>query len=299
MSLLNLTSDGLPNILVVLYATLAKARSPMTAKELLDTVAPDCAVRDQRLARTTLNRWRDLGLFKVDPDTEALTLDRAPDTDMRSEADIIRAVRMAARRVALSQENNADLWAREEAGAADLSRSLAWLLAQDIYRLEDQNLFTLASEQLIGTNSTLMQNEARISGLKSWGYFLGFIRHAGAVAVDPTLAIAEILPECIVPGEEVPARDLVERIAQVLPVIDRGNYRIAVQSRLRDNALPPLQAEQLSTSLSRALFGFMVDQTLQFENRADVGSSIVLTGRDGLRADHRYTWVKRPKRGVR
>lgn len=299
MSLLNLTSDGLPNILVVLYATLATARLPMTAKDLLNTVAPDPVVKDQRLARVTLNRWIELGLFKVDPDTEALTLDRAPDTDMKSEADIVRAVRMAARRVALSEENNADLWAREEARAADLSRSLAWLLAQDIYRLGDQNLFTLASDHLIGTNSTLMQNQERVSGLKSWGHFLGFVRHAGAVDVDPTLAITEILPECIAPGEEMPARDLVERIAQALPVIDGGTYRVAVQSRLRDNALPPLQADQLSASLSRAMFGFMVDQSLQFENRADLGSSIVLTGRDGLRADHRYTWVRRPKRGAR
>lgn len=299
MSLLNLTSDGLPNILVVLYATLDKARSPMTAKDLLEAVAPESVVKDPRLARTTLNRWIELGLFKVDPDTEALTLDRAPDTDMKSDADIVRAVRMAARRVALSEENNADLWAREEARAADLSRSLAWLLAQDVYRLGDQNLFTLASDHLIGTNSTLMQNEARVSGLKSWGHFLGFTRYASAVDVDPTVAIAEVLPECIAPGEEMPARELVERIAQVLPVIDGGTYRIAVQSRLRDNALPPLQADQLSTSLSRAIFGFMVDQTLQLESRADVGSSIVLTGRDGLRADHRYTWVKRPKRGAR
>ena len=299
MSLLNLTNDGIPNILVVLYATLAKARSPMTAQELLDTVAPDTVVRDQRLARATLNRWIELGLFKVKPAAETLTLDRVPETDMKSETDIVRAVRVAARRVALSKENNEDLWAQEEARAADLSRSLAWLLAQDVYRLGDQNLFTLASDHLIGTNATLMQNEARVSGLKSWGHFLGFIRHAGAVEVDPTLAIVEVLPQCIAPGEEMPARDLVERIAQALPVIDGGTYRVAVQSRLRANALPPLQAGQLSTSLSRAMFGFLLDQSLQFENRADSGSSIVLTGRDGLRADHRYSWVRRPRGSAR
>lgn len=298
MSLLNLTSDGLPNILVVLYATLAKARSPMTAKDLLEAVAPESVVKDPRLARTTLNRWTELGLFKVHPESEVLNLDREPTADMKSEAGIVRAVRMAARRVALSQENNSDLWAREEARAADLSRSLAWLLALDIYRLGDESLFTLADNHLRGTKYTLMQNEARASGLKAWGHFLGFIRHPGSVDVDPTIAIADVLPECIAPGEEMPARDLVERIAQVLPVIDGGDYRIAVLERLRDNALPPLKPEQLSTSLSRAMFGFMVDQTLQLENRADVGSSIVLTGRDGLRVDHRYTWVRRPRRGA-
>lgn len=299
MSLLNLTSDGLPNILVVLYATLAKARSRLTKEDLLDAVAPTSVVKEPRLARTTLNRWIELGLFNADPDTEVLSLDREPDTDMRSEADIVRAVRMAARRVALDEKNNADLWAREEARAADLSRSLAWLLAQDIHRLGGQSLFTLANDHLMGTNITLMQNEARASGLRSWGQFLGFIRHAGAVEVDPTVAIADVLPDCIAPGEEMPARDLVERIARVLPVVDRGTYRLAVQSRLRDGALPPLQPDQLSASLSRAMFGFRIDRTLQFISKADVGSSIVLTGRDGLRADHRYTWVKRAKKSAR
>ena len=38
MSLLNLTSDGLPNILVVLYAAIAKARAPMIAKELIEAI---------------------------------------------------------------------------------------------------------------------------------------------------------------------------------------------------------------------------------------------------------------------
>lgn len=299
MSLLNLTSDGLPNILVVLYATLAKARSPLTSNDLLEAVAPESVVKDSRLARTTLNRWTELGLFKVDLVSGAISIDRDPATDMKGEADIVRAVRMAARRVALSLQNNSDLWAREEARAADLSRSLAWLLAQDIYRLGDESLFALADNHLRGTNYTLMQNEARASGLKSWGHFLGFIRHPGSMDVDPTIAIAEVLPECIAPGEEMPARDLIERIAQQLPVIDGGAYRVATLEKLRDNALPNLQSDQLSASLSRAMFGFMVDQTLQFENRADVGSSIVLTGREGLRADHRYTWVSRARRGTR
>lgn len=144
MSLLNLTSDGLPNILVVLYAAIAKARAPMIAKELIEAIAPESVVKDARIARTTLNRWTDLGLFKEDPDTKVLALHRPPPTDMKSEADIVRAVRMEARHVALSEANNGDLWAREEARAADLTRSLAWLLALDVYRQGAENLLTLA-----------------------------------------------------------------------------------------------------------------------------------------------------------
>lgn len=298
MSLLNLTSDGLPNILVVLYATIAKARAPMTAKELIDAIAPEFVVKDPRLARTTLNRWIELGLFRVDSNTEAISLFRPPPTNMKSEVDIVRAVRMEARYVALSEVNNGDLWAREEARAADLTRSLAWLLALDVYRQGGVNLFSLADDHIQTTGLTLMQNEARVTGLRSWGHFLGFIRHPRAIEIDPTQAILEVLPDCISPGEEMPARDLIERLAQALPVIDGGRYRQAVLDKLRDNALPPLQANQLSTSLSRALHCLMINQDLHFKSRSDVGSGITLTGRDGLQTSHRYTWVTRPRRGT-
>jgi hypothetical protein len=95
----------------------------------------------------------------------------------------------------------------------------------------------------------------------------------------------------------MPARDFIEKLAQALPVIDGGLYRQAVLDKLRDNALPPLQPNQLSTSLSRALHCLMVNQTLHFKSLSDVGSSITLTGRDGLQTNHRYTWVTRPRRG--
>jgi hypothetical protein len=298
MSLLNLTSDGLPNILVVLYATMAKARAPMTAKELIEAVAPESVVKDRRIARTTLSRWTELGLFRVDSDAEVLSLHRPPPTDMKSEADVVRAVRMEARHVALSEVNNGDLWAREEARAADLTRSLAWLLALDVYRQGSENLFSLANDHIQGTGLTLMQNGERVVGLRSWGYFLGFVRHPKAIDIDPTLAISEVLLDCIGPGEEMPARDLIERLAQALPVIDGGRYRQAVLDKLRDNALPPLQPTQLSTSLSRSLHCLMVNQTLHFSSRSDVGSSIILTGRDGPQLSNRYTWVTRPRKGA-
>lgn len=295
MSILNLTSDGLPNILVVLYTTVAKARAPLTAEKLIDAVAPASVVKDPRLARTTLNRWIELGLFKVDGGSNELSLHRPPPTEMKSEADIITAVRIEARQVALSEANNGDLWAREEARAADLTRSLAWLLALDVYRQGGENLFGLANDHIHEAGLTLMKNESRVSGLRSWGHFLGFIRHPKSSEIDPTIAISDVLSDCISPGEEMPARELIEKLAQVLPVLDGGRYRRAVLEKLRHNALPTLQPDQLSTSLSRALHCLMVNQALHFKSLSDVGSSIVLTGRDGQQTSHRYTWVMRPR----
>jgi hypothetical protein len=298
MSLLNLTVDGLPNVLVVLYSTVALARSPLTIDEVLDIVAPAGVVTDPRMARVTLNRWTELGLFRLDDSGERVILTEAPETDMKSDVGIVRAARIAARQCALSEANNPELWARESARAADLTRSLAWLLAQDVYRMRFSDAQSLEIEQIAHDDLRLMQNDTRKNGLQFWGHFLGFVRQPGGGDVDPTLAVRETLPACIAAGEEMPAAEFVELLAQHLPVLDGGVYRVAVEAQLESNALPPLQPGQLSTSLSRAMFSLMIDQTLQFENKADVGRSIVFTGRDGLRADHRYSWVRRPRRAA-
>jgi hypothetical protein len=296
MSLLNLYNDGLPNVLVVLYSTVALARSTLTAEELLDAVAPVGVVSDSRMARATLNRWTELGVFRQDDDEKRVHLAQPPETEMKSDADIVRAARIAARRCALSELNNRDLWARESARAADLTRSLAWLLAQDVYRLRFSEVQSLELKQVANDALRLMQNDTRKNGLQFWGHFLGFVRQPGGGDVDPTLAVRETLSDCISPGEEMPAVEFVERLAQQLPVLDGGVYRVAVEAQLEKKALPSLQSDQLSTALSRAMFSLMIDQILQLENKADVGSSIVLTGRDGVRADHRYSWVRRPGR---
>ena len=299
MSLLNLTNDGLPNILVVLYTTLAKARRQMSRDDLIDAVAPKNLVQDPKLVRATLNRWCELGLFRVSDDSDVVTLVETPTTNLNTEVEIVRCTRVAARRVALAAVNNSDLWAREEAKAADLTRSLAWLLAQDVYKLTFSNVNSLELNQIADSNLRLMQNNTRVNGLQYWGHFLGFIRQPGGGDIDPTLAIRDVLDVCFEPGVEMPALDFIRRIASLLPVLDGGDYSVAVLNKLNRNAIPTLQPGQLSHSLSRAMFSFLSDQTLQLRSPSDVGSAIILTGRDGPRTDHRYTSVLRPKRAAR
>ena len=291
MSLLNLASDGLPNILVTLAATLQRARKPLTRAELLARIAPEgIAHEDGKMARQTLNRWLELGLFaEVD---EAVRLTQPLETSAGDEAALLAAVRLAARRRALSEDNNADLWAHVQAKAADFTRSLAWLLAQDVYRFSFGDIETLEATQIADTESRLMRNNTRQNGLKYWGHFLGFVREPGGGQIDPTCAIREALSRCIADGEGMPASDFIRNLAEELPVLDGGRWRVAVEDRLNRQALSALAEGQLSTSLSRALRNLSMEGILAFENRADVGRTIVLTGRDGLRSDYRYSWVR-------
>lgn len=298
MSLLNLTNDGLPNVLVILYEAVARARSPLTREDLLDAVAPAGAVIDEgKMARQTLNRWRDLGLF-VETDN-VITLAATPSSDLRGAGDVLASVRREARRCALSEPNNEHLWASEGAKAADFTRSLAWLLAQDVYRTKFTDLEELEGRQIADQQARLMRNDTRRNGLQFWAHFLGFVRQPGGGEIDPTVAVRDILPECLEPGEDMPASDFVDKLAVALPVLDRGVWRKAVEARLEPQALPTLEEGQLSTSLSRALLSLMMAEELQFENRADVGRGVVFTGRDGLRPNYRYSWVKRARAAKR
>jgi len=292
MSLLNLTNDGLPNVLIVLYGVVARARTTLTRDALLDTVAPP-GVSDGKMARQTLNRWTELGLFMEED--AGVTLTVPPATDLRDDAELLLAVRTAARQVALAETNNTDLWAKQGGKSADLTRSLAWLLAQDVYRTRFDALEGLELTQISDSDIRLLQNNTRRNGLQYWGHFLGFVRQPGGGDIDPTVAVRDSLAQCIGPGEEMPASHFVDRLAAALPVLDGGSWRRTVEARLEMDALPTLAEGQLSTSLSRALINLMMDEVLEFQNRADVGTSIVFTGRDGLRADYRYSWVRRTK----
>ena len=294
MSLLNITNDGLPNVLVVLYAAVARSRSTMSYDELLETVSPQGVVDDDgKMARQTLNRWTELGLFR--DDGSGINLAEPPSAEWHNDQELLSAVRCAARRCALSEANNGDLWAHENAKAADLTRSLAWLLAQDVYRAKFSLLEDLELKQISDPDARLMRNDTRRNGLQFWGNFLGFVRQPGGGDIDPTPAIREVLSDCIQPGEDMSAVTFVERLADSLPVLDAGSWRRAVEARLVPQALPTMIEGQLSTSLSRALIGLLLEEELRFENRADVGRSIVFTGRNGLRSDYRYSWVSRTK----
>jgi hypothetical protein len=298
MTILNQASDGLPNVLVVLYDVLARSTKPVPRDDLLETVAPaGVAHEDGKLARLTMTRWTELGLFvQGDAGCELAT---RPTGRIGSEAELLLQVRRSARACALDASNNEDFWASEGARAADFTRAMAWVLAQDVYRATYGGLEDDEKAQMVDGTAALMQNDTRRKGLKSWGQFLGFLRPAprGQMEIDPTPAVRDVLHDVLPKGDGMPVRGFVEQLAAVLPVLDGGTWRRNVLERIRPNVLMELSEGQLSTSLSRALLNLMRNEEIVMENRADTGSGILLTGRDGPRTDLRFTWVRLANRG--
>jgi hypothetical protein len=296
MSLLNIASDGLPNILVQLHATLLRSRKPMPKDELLDSVAPPAVVGDSGdKARQTLNRWTQLGLFREEDG--ALDVAERPVERLRTPQEFLAFTRRQACARVMAEDNNPEFWAPQGTLAADLTRGLAWMLAQDVYRTGFDVIEEREAQQITDSDRWLLRNGTRRHGLQFWSRFLGFSQQPFA-DIDPTVAVRDVLPQVIAEDEDMPAAEFVDRLAAVLPVIDGGRWHNEMLASIDTNVLGHLPPGQLSTALSRALLSLRLAGDIQFQVRSDLGSSITLTGANGARSDLTFHWIVRPKAGA-
>lgn len=134
MSILNMPSDGLFNVLIVLCRALVRF-GPENREDLLKSCGSELAAIDPRHLHQSLNRWTELGLFSID---DGLVAIREPHcSQLGKNADFAeRQLAHIARAIGLAPENNERFWESEENKSADLSRGVSWILAQDIYAMD-------------------------------------------------------------------------------------------------------------------------------------------------------------------
>ena len=292
MSLLNRPSDGLYSILIAIFKVLLM-KGKLPRQELLDLIAPPTLFADQDedkkqdMVKKTLNRWVQLGLFQKSANDEISLVG-----DKKSKP-TIDSLPSLSRSLALKPENNSDFLEEEPQGAGDFTRAIAWLLAQNAWKLDSRNWEVIESQitQQCPPGLTILQNDTRWNGLKAWSCFMGFAWTAklpnGEILVpDPTEAVRDALPQIFGGAKTLEARFMVDALAQVIPVLDGGTYRQNVETELMrtqgPNAWRPPPNGQLSTSLSRALLRLQEEKCLKGELKADAeaGIRITLTGRN-------------------
>ncbi|MGN7610941.1 protein DpdG [Magnetococcales bacterium HHB-1] len=290
MTILNTASDGFFNVLIVLHRTLAR-HGPMKRDRLIALCALGADGDTQRL-NETLVRWTQLGLFKVSKEV-IYALD---DADKKTEH--LPAI---CRRLLFSDENNQNFWDNKGTLAADFTRALAFILAQDIYKEafdSHSKVQALELRQIKDTERRVLQNDVRWNGLRFWGDFLGFFWNDQRRWPDPTMSIRDELPGIFSDRSELPAEDFIVQLSECIPVLDGGRYRQQVEEVLDAAEWQSLTRETLlSTSLSRALWRLSrPGGPLQLEQRADAGSGLTLQrsqGREWLTFTHAY-----PKRSL-
>lgn len=291
MSVLNLTNDGLPNVLVVLHATvLRQGQRGISESGLLDLVAPNSVVDEkEKMAEQTLRRWTELGLFRKEGD-QIFASAYPEGVRTASPVALRNFTRKVATKSAISPEANVDLWGT--AGAVDLTRSLAWMMTLEASQVKSSDLKSLASAHFPDTNRAIVQNDAHFAGLRKWAQFLGFGKDSFST-IDPTIALQDCLPDIISPGETLPTNVFLERIATALPVMDNGRWQTEILSKISEEPAY-IRTGALSTALSRALLGLRASRELILRQRSDSGNAMVLSGVNGPRPDLIFHEVERP-----
>ena len=279
MSILNQASDGLFNVLIVLVRALVRF-GPSEREDLILACGGAAKEFDTSQLSRTLNRWTELGLFGEM--NGAIILAEPYRSALGKNADDAEArLPRVARTVALLPSNNARFWESEEAKSADLSRGVAWMLAQDVYALDvnSDRLAELEGRQLIdSSDQRIAQNNTRWNGLKTWMLYLGFARDGMQWVVDPTQALREALADIFGSNRELSGPAFVQRAASVLPVLDGGAYRVQVEGALKESVWPRLRPGLVSTSLSRAIQRLEREGFIALSNRSDTEGVVSLTG---------------------
>lgn len=279
MSVLNQASDGLYTVLIVLVRAIVEFGSRSRDDLLLSCGSSVDAVDSSQLTQT-LNRWTELGLFCEQ--TGLVTIVEPYRSGLGKAADVAEArLPKIVRTVAMLPENNERFWEQERSRSADLSRAIAWMLAQDVYTLDGnvKKLAILEEAQISdSTKQTIGRNDTRWNGLKTWMLYLGFARDGMQWVVDPTQALREALPDIFGARGELTGPEFVERAASVLPVLDGGAYRTQVEASLKERAWPQPRTGFLSSSLSRAIQRLSRENAITLSNRSDTEGVVALAG---------------------
>jgi hypothetical protein len=282
MSILNRPSDGLLTVLLALRRALL-AYGPLSDSDLLELVAPASVVPDGKpdLAKKTLARWKQLGFFT---DIDGVVHLSAAIAAIAS--DDMAMLRTTILRLVLSMQNNPAFTDNEDdyeaSKASDCTRAMAWTLAQDPYTFPTKykgGVEALQDSQ--GIKPRPFANDTRWAGFSEWASFLGIgcpSTRTGFVPA-PAFAVRFALDDVFLETREIPQTEFFARLAQVLPVIDGGRYRVSVESQIarrwRESA-----ATEISPSLSAALLMLEANGELRIEARSDAPQRMLL-GRSG------------------
>jgi hypothetical protein len=284
MSLLNRPSNGLASVLMALYRALSVYGAQLEP-DLIALVAPASMLGDGKpeMVKNTLNRWRVLGFFENRPDGKIELASSIPRYSPSGFVDL----RSAILQLVLKERNNAGVVSSEAddedkfPDASDLTRALAWMLAQDPYTFPDnwKEAERLQSEQRVVPNPFI--NDTRWAAFREWAVFLGLASTPGGRFVpNPFAAVKGPLTKAFDGRDELLISPLLEELQVSLPIVDSGRYRMQVQSQVQ-KPWRDLLAHEISPTLSVALLSLEASGDIRLDTRSDSPQQRSLLGRKG------------------
>jgi hypothetical protein len=279
MSILNRPSDGLFNVLIVFARCIAQHGS-MDRDKLINVCAPISAVDSQKMANDTLKTWVKLGLLKEDEGK--ISIDKNLASAMKGGIGHKDLASLARRRV-LASENNERFWEATESNSADFCRAVSWMLAQNVFEVQvvGRTEIEKIEDTQLDLEYSVFKNDTRWPGFKAWAPFLGFgwigrYPTKNTFVIDPTIAVSESLGEVFCGSKELAQEQFFRSLADVLPVVDGGEYRMMVEEKIDRTSWKEPKPDEVSTSLSRALSRLHERGEIQLDDRADASKRTLL-----------------------
>ena len=200
---------------------------PQNEDDLVALVAPPNMFGDGKpeMVKNTLKRWRVLGFFETRSDGK-LGLAGSIPTYSASTGDDLRG---AILELILREKNNTGILSTDAddedkfPDASDLTRALAWMLAQDPYTFPDghKEAERLQSEQRVVPKPFV--NDTRWFGFKEWAAFLGLaMTPGGSFVPNPVKAVKSCLSQILGDQNEISIVPLLDALKSLLPVLDGG-----------------------------------------------------------------------------
>lgn len=311
MALLN-PPQILPAVARVLFRALQAADGfGLPRAELARSVAPSTLPRGEGTATgdgskgfdDTLTACLTIGLFDRDGDMIRLHFELPDHARDRRQRD--HHFRAMVRDLVLREALNYGLWDSSEE-ARDLTRALAWYLAQNPLRppapWNEPNGVDVAQERQFGAGERVFSNDTRWGAFDRWATFLGFGHHlprdAKTVLIpDPTEVIRHVLPT-VLTEQRVEISKVIEELGHRIPVLDGGTYRRQVEERMRPEAVQS-GGELLSPSLAHALLRLRDERFIVLEDLADAPLKVRLPERFGPERTITHASLASPAGGKR
>jgi hypothetical protein len=270
------------------------AYGPQDEERLRQLCAPEVeALGDPGMARRTLTRWTQLGVFEQTAGGRI-----ALSAGVKAiEADDLKGLRAALLRIVLADSNNPALAPEvgegeeeriEQSRAGDFTLATAWLLAQDPFTFVSTHprVETLLAEQRVTVR--LFSNNTRWNGFVEWATFLGVALYVSeSLVLNPCLAVESALEEVFGAQRELPQREFLARLADAVPVLDGGRYR-QIALKLSERPWHAFRENEVSPCLSLGLQTLVEKKILRLEPRSDAPQCMLLGrgGRDTFTFSH-------------
>lgn len=211
-------------------------------------------------------------LFVVDPKRDAVNSAASDHEVLR----IVRGAVFASPRLTWSREN--DRW--NTRGANDFLRAACWFLSQDplgapfaFGRKGSASDAERIQRQQFARGTAVVTNETRWADFERWACALGLgrrisLRNVFFLSPDPTDAIAEELVKVLDPGEWYSIDEVMDRLAEPLPILGTGVLR-SQMLELIQAAPEGLSQRTVDPALSQAIIILAERRFLEFHALSD------------------------------